>query len=64
MSEDGLFADDGGLVDHDAALARAANARAAELVNLKATSPMRGRVDQNDVDGLGLFDLGRSPTLL
>lgn len=36
------------------------------LVELAAASPMRGKawVDQHDVDGLGLFDTVRSPTML
>lgn len=31
---------------------------------LIAKAPMRKPVEQHDVDGLALFDVGRSPTLL
>ena len=38
--------------------------RSAQLLDLIAKAPMRRPVAQHDVDGLALFDVGRSPTLL
>jgi hypothetical protein len=38
--------------------------RQAQNARLRLASPMRPRVDQADVDGLGLFDAHRSPRLL
>ena len=33
-------------------------------IALRAASPLRGRAEQDDVDGLALFDQHRSPGLL
>lgn len=41
----------------------ATGARSAEMAQLSAKSPMRSIADQEDVDGLALFDRARSPEL-
>ena len=43
---------------------RADSERGAQIAALRAAAPLRRPVAQADVDGLGLFDAVRSPTMI